>query len=461
MVGLNGATATALCVALACAGAPAGAARTESSAVRSAGVAGVAVGLPLQEAAGAREVAPGELPAALAAAQPGETLLLRAGVHRGALTIARSVRLIGEPGAVIEGDGSGTVLTLGAPGIEVSGLTVRGAGADLAADDAVVLLRETEGVVVRDCRIEARAFGIYLRGGGQHRIVGNVVAGDASLPVARRGNGIHLWQTVGNEVRDNRLVDTRDGVYLSFAHDNLIEGNRGSGLRYGIHYMYSERNELAGNEFGGCRGGIALMYSRGNRIVANVLDGNQDFGILLLQLEDSIVRDNDAGANGRGVYLENSAANRLRDNRLRDNGVGAYLTAGSERNLFTGNRFDANLVQVYDDHAGDNRWFEQGRGNFWSDYGGFDWNGDGVGDTPYRVQTAVSALLARRPAARWLWKSPVLGLLDWWEGQVAAAGGARGGSEAVFDRYPIVATPAGAGDPGGARADGPPRRARR
>ncbi|MGD8330517.1 MAG: nitrous oxide reductase family maturation protein NosD [Acidobacteriota bacterium] len=415
--------------------------------LKAAVVAALAAALTLTGApAGAaevRRVAPGELPAALATAQPGETLLLQAGVHRGALTIATPLRLIGEPGAVVEGDGSGTVLTLSGPGIEVADLVVRGSGPDLAADDAVVLVLETEGVVVRDCRIEARAFGIYLRGGGHHRVVGNVIVGDASLAEGRRGNGIHLWQTVANEVRDNEVVAARDGVYLSFAHDNVIEGNVGRGLRYGIHYMYSERNTLAGNEFSDCRGGIALMYSRGNRIIANALAGNSDFGILLLQLEDSVLEDNAASENGRGVYLENSAANRLHRNRLRGNGVGAYLTAGSERNLFTANRFDANVVQVYDDHAGDNRWFDERRGNYWSDYGGFDWDGDGVGDTPYRIQTAASALLARRPAARWLWRSPILGLLDWWEGQVMAGGGAPAGGSGAFDRFPLVTPSAG------------------
>jgi len=424
MDGLRFAAVAALVGALTLAGAPAGAAEV-------------------------RRVAPGELAAALETAQPGETFLLQAGVHRGALDIATPVRLIGEPGAVIEGDGSGTVLTLSGPGIEVADLVVRGAGADLSADDAVVLVLETEGAVVRDCRIEARAFGIYLRGGGHHRVIGNVIVGDASLPVARRGNGIHLWQTVANEVRDNEVVAARDGVYLSFAHDNVIEGNVGRGLRYGIHYMYSERNTLAGNEFSGCRGGIALMYSRGNRIVANTLAGNSDFGILLLQLEDSILEDNAASENGRGVYLENSAANRLQRNRLRGNGVGAYLTAGSERNVFTANHFDANVVQVYDDHAGDNRWTDERRGNYWSDYGGFDWDGDGVGDSPYRIQTAASALLARRPVARWLWRSPILGLLDWWEGQVMVSGGAAAGGSAAFDRFPLIASsadPRSAGD---------------
>jgi nitrous oxidase accessory protein len=379
-----------------------------------------------------QRVAPGDLAAALTAAQAGDTLRLLPGIHPGPLEINVPVRLVGEPGAFIEGGGAGTVLTLSADGIELADLVVRGSGADLATDDAVILLFEVEAVSVQRCRVEARGFGIYVRGGGGHRIIDNVVEGDSALEPGRRGNGIHLWDTVDNEVTGNVLIDVRDGVYLSFAHDNVIQGNRGRNLRYGIHYMYSERNELLGNEFSAGVGGIALMYSLGNRIVDNVVAGNRDFGILMQQLERSVLERNHASGNGRGIYLENSAANRLIGNRLMDNGVGAYLTAGSERNVFSANRFDRNLVQVYEDHAGENQWHEAERGNSWSDYTGFDWDGDGIGEVPYRLQTAASALLVRRPVARWFWKSPILGLLDWWHGWLP------GQRTSGFDLYPLV-----------------------
>lgn len=373
-----------------------------------------------------RRVVPGGLAAALEAATDGETLRLSPGIYKGSYTLTRAVALRGEPGAVIEGDGSGTVLTLAADGIVISGLTVRGSGADLSKDDAVIRLRRVHHASVENCRVFARAFGIYLEAGGSNTIVDNEVHGDASLAVPRRGNGIHLWKTTDNEIRSNRLTDVRDGVYLSFAHDNLIRANQGAGLRYGIHYMYSERNRLIGNRFRGCTGGIALMFSMDNHIENNETLENRDFGILCLQLERSMVRGNIMVRNGRGLYLQNSAVNTLTDNRLEENGVGVFMTAGSERNQFSGNRFDRNLVQVYEDRGGsnrgdDNRWTVAGRGNFWSDYAGFDWDGDGIGETPYRLQTTTSALMARRPAARWFWMSPMFALLDWWNTQLAMA----------------------------------------
>ncbi len=324
------------------------------------------------------------------------------------------------------------MLILTADGISVSGLTVRGSGADLAQDEAVILIVEAHNVTVADCRVEARAFGIYLQAGGDHHILRNEVLGDTSLPVARRGNGIHLWKTENNEVRGNHLIAVRDGIYLSFAHDNLIQSNQGRGLRYGIHYMYSERNTLTENRFAECTGGIALMFSKRNRIENNETVDNRDFGILCQMIEHSRFEGNRVAGNGRGFYVDNSAVNQFVSNRLEGNGVGAYLTAGSEENVFTGNRFNGNLIQVFEDHPGANAFFAQGRGNYWSDYAGFDWNNDGIGETPYRLNKAASALMAQAPVARWFWMSPALTLLDWWDARLGTPG------TESFDSFPLV-----------------------
>jgi len=382
--------------------------------------------------AAVREVAPGDLRAALQRAQAGDTLHLQPGRHAGPAAVEVGLRILGAPGAIIEGSGTGTVLTLAADDIELRDVTVRGSGRDLSADDAVVLVLDSHRVGIDHCRVEARAFGIYLRGGGDHRVTGNTVVGDPSLAVADRGNGIHLWHTTRNTVRGNVLEDVRDGVYLSFAHDNTIAENQGTGLRYGIHYMYSERNHLEANRFEGCSGGIALMFSMRNRIIGNVAVGNRQFGILCQQLEHSILSGNRVAGNGRGLYLQNSVDNRLEENRVEANGVGAFLTAGSELNVFTRNRFDGNLVQVYEDHPGANAFHADRRGNEWSDYAGFDWNGDGVGDASYRLQGAAASLMARRPVTRWFWMSPTLALLDWWQGRSGEA------EPSATDPFPLV-----------------------
>ena len=57
-------------------------------------------------------------------------------------------------------------------------------------------------------------------------------------------------------------------------------------------------------------------------------------------------------------------------------------------------------------------WGERGgEGNYWSDYLGWDQDGDGRGDRPYRVDSFHASLLYRYPSAALLLRSPALELL--------------------------------------------------
>ena len=107
-------------------------------------------------AAGARVVAPGEdVQAAVEAERPGGTVELLPGPHRGPVLLNRAVALAGQEGAVLEGPGEGSVVTVAAEGAAVRGLTLRGSGSSLDAMDSGVLLRQSaRGAVVEGNRIE-------------------------------------------------------------------------------------------------------------------------------------------------------------------------------------------------------------------------------------------------------------------------------------------------------------------
>ena len=65
---------------------------------------------------------------ALLAAQAGDTIRLAAGVHLGPLLLERPVVLLGEPGAVLDGRGRGTVITVRADTVNIQGLINRNGG---------------------------------------------------------------------------------------------------------------------------------------------------------------------------------------------------------------------------------------------------------------------------------------------------------------------------------------------
>ena len=88
----------------------------------------VSVSSPARSQPAELQVVPGELAAALVAAEEGSILHLSAGRYRGPITIDRTLAIIGEGEAVIEGDGSDTVITVDAAQVRVEGLTITGSG---------------------------------------------------------------------------------------------------------------------------------------------------------------------------------------------------------------------------------------------------------------------------------------------------------------------------------------------
>jgi nitrous oxidase accessory protein len=141
---------------------------------------------------------------------------------------------------------------------------------------------------------------------------------------------------------------------------------------------------------------------RGNRAW-----GNSDHGIMLRSIVDSVVEGNVVAGNQRGFFIYNAEYNVIRDNLVIDNHVGAHVWAGSINNEVDGNDFVANREQVRYVAARDERWGRQ-RGNFWSNYAGWDRNGDGVGDLPYEAIDVVDQLVWRYPVVKLLLASPAV-----------------------------------------------------
>lgn len=358
------------------------------------------------------------LQAAIDQARAGDTILVEGpAVFHGQLTLTRSIRLVGTNAPVLDGDGTGTPVTITGAHVTVTGFTIRHSGRDLTAFDCGILMAAPEAAV-RGCRIENDAFGIYVRGVSNCVVAANEIVGDARLPSARRGNGIHLWKTRGNRLTANVIHDKRDGIYLSYADDTLIAGNRVWDTRFGIHYMYSHRNRLLTNTLSRNAVGATLMFSRDLLVEGNVMTANRRHGLVLKQIDTSRFVGNVAAGQNRGFFVQQANQNRFLGNVIATNDIGLYLSNGSEQNVFVANAFIRNTDQVWQPpfeaeqgRRGPNQFSERGTGNYWSDYTGSDRNGDGIGDTPYHETDIFGYLVDRHPQARVLALSPALGLL--------------------------------------------------
>lgn len=366
-----------------------------------------------------------DLQHAVATAVPGAVLRIAPGVHHVNLLLDRPVTLDGQAGAILDGGGLRDVVRIRASGVTVRNLTIRHSGRDLTTMNSGIYVEKGVGdVVIQNNRIQDTLFGVYLDGAHDVKVLGNVITGIAELRVPDRGDGIHLWNDANCLVEGNDVSGTRDGIYDYVSHDDLISDNRIHDVRYGVHQMYTTRETLQGNTSSDNVAGLALMSSDHMRVVGNHVFKDSSYGILFNYVTYSDISGNDIrditgggddaaidGTEGKALFVYNSEFNSIHANLLADSPIGIHITAGSQDNRVYGNAFVDNRTQVkYVQNVAD-EWSFDGRGNYWSNYLGWDLDGDGIGDVPYRPNDGVDVLLWKYPSARVLMSSPAILLM--------------------------------------------------
>lgn len=382
---------------------------------------------------------PGAAQAAIADADSEDVIVLLPGVHRGPLRVDRAVHVRGEPGAVVDGGGHGTVIQVFAPGAVIEDLTIRGSGRRVLTVDSGIYIRSANGVTLRRLRLEDVLYGIYAERGDHLVIDGCHLTGTVTRDRGGDGNGIHLWYTHDAWLHDNTVERFQDAVYLAFAFRTRVEDCRLQDCgRYGLHTMYCQENQLLASVFTRNVAGCAIMFSNHLSVAENAFvhnRGSRTYGLLLRDCSDGEFRENRLVDNTIAVFMDNSNRNRFEGNLIQDNGWGLLVFSSCAGNVVAGNTFLHNDYPVsLDMRYTDNRFDDGRRGNFWSENAPYDLDADGVSDIPYSPVSAFAFLSKQYPDLAILAASPAVTALTVAERVFPALRP----SEAV-DRYPLVA----------------------
>ncbi len=351
----------------------------------------------------------------IASASAGDTLIVMAGRHAGPLIIDKPLHIRGEPGAIIDAGGIGSVIEVNAADVTVESLTVMGSGDGHQPIDAGIRLTEAAlRAQILDNVITGNQFGIDVHGAIDALVSGNSITGRQGHRMNERGNGIYVWNAPGTVIVNNHVRYGRDGIFVNTSERNEFRGNTLEDLRFGIHYMYANNSKVTDNVSRNNHLGYALMYSTHLEVRNNASTGDRDHGIMLNYANESIIEGNDIRrSKNKCLFMYNANGNEVRGNRFSECLIGIHFTAGSERNTIAGNAFIANRKQVKYVGSKYHEWSHAGRGNYWSDHTAFDVNADGIADQRYRPNDVMDQVLWTQPAAALLLGSPAVQLLRW------------------------------------------------
>lgn len=362
-------------------------------------------------------VGPGGYPSvtsAIQAASPGDVIRIAPGHYRENIVLSKPLTLIGQDMPRLDGGGSGDVILVSAPDCRISGLHVTGSGREILSDAAGIKLA-ANGTRVEGNRIDESLYGIYLLS-VQHAVIrDNEIRGIVELPAGDRGDGIRLFDSQHNRIENNRISWARDGIYFNASPFNQLSGNDVSHARYGLHYMYSDDNVFSGNRFAQTEAGSAVMFSRRLTLRDNQFLGNRsfrDYGLLIKDCEGGLVEGNAVLGNRVGIFMDGAIGMTVAHNRIVGNDLGIELRGSSESNVFRENTIAGNGVSAaLPTGRSENLW----DGNYWSDYRGYDLDGNGRGDVPHSAGSVFAYLTENMPPARLFLLSPAIQALEFAE----------------------------------------------
>jgi nitrous oxidase accessory protein len=383
-----------------------------------AAIAGGAAPRSLACPAGGRIIGAGTpLQTVIDAAAPGAVLCLSPGDYRGPLAIQTSIVLQGPEDAVLHSDGEGTTVRVLAPRAELRGFTIDGSGDRPDRADAAVYVR-ADAAAVRGLTIRHALFGLIAEQSHGVTFEGNRVIGNAAVSEGLRGDGIRFWEVRGGSIVNNRLEDSRD-LAVWYSPGSLIAGNTVVRSRFGTHFMYASDSIVRDNTFSGNVVGVFVMYSRNIAILGNTLSDHvapDSMGLGVKESGDIIVERNLFVHDGQCVYFDTSPFREgdvmiVRSNTIARCRAGVTFHKSEVRTTFEANRFEANGTPAMVEGRGTARqvvW----SGNYFDDYRGYDFDGDGFGDVPYELRDLSATLVSRHPDLAFFRGTAALALLD-------------------------------------------------
>lgn len=322
--------------------------------------------------------------AAVNASSPGDTIIVRDGTYIESVDVYKDhLSIRSENGmnlTIIQAANSKDhVFEVTADYVSINGFTVEGAlGSASPGWKAGIYLNHTSYNNISNNNGLGNHFGIWLYYSNNAIVVNNNLLDN--------GDGIVLYYSENDTLQDNVAATSHAypeysiGIELAWSCNNTLINNKLSSLDYGIWFFKSNGNIVTSNYLSFNNFGIDLHNDSENILIQNNIVNNKNYGVVLTQWSTSNkLIGNNISNNGCGIFCSDTFSNEVYLNDV-NNGDNAHFIAN------TTNIWDSpeEITYTYNGNT-----FSNYLGNYWSDYTGGDADGDGIGDTPYPVESDV------------------------------------------------------------------------
>ncbi|MHA1380769.1 MAG: NosD domain-containing protein [Candidatus Helarchaeota archaeon] len=258
--------------------------------------------------------------------------------------------------------------------------------------------------------------GIYISSSNNISIINNNISINSK-------NGIFSSHTNKHFICNNTVsFNENDGIRLRYKNIgiSLINNFCTNNKNYGIHLYEGENDSLIQNNIFNNSYGINIQWMKNSTLRNNSIFNN-NYGIYLYRsYNNSLILNNILNNTDKGIWLYGVKQNNISKNLIEFNDIGLHLEQETNENIVSKNIFIYNYnfsiliepnvlipdrnsifyndfinnneggIQALDDGT-NNKWNLSIGGNYWSDYLGFDIDGDGFGDVNYNLAGSASS----------------------------------------------------------------------
>ena len=275
------------------------------------------------------------------------------------IEIDKTINLIGEnkDTTIINGSGTGDVVSVDADWVNVSGFTVQNSGANWGDAGIEILSNNTN---ICDNIINFNRDGIFLWYVNKNTIKDNIISDN--------GKSIMLWSSNRNTIVYNtffdagfyfhysyhnivysNMINDKPLIYLENAYDRILESNAGQIILIRCDNITVQHQEITNTNI--C---IELLETRNCIIANNTFSLNKVLAIDMIDSYKNIITDNNIFDNKAGISLHHSHKNNITNNSISKNYQGIKLTYYSDQNIIKSNNILDNKFGIQLDYSDSN-----------------------------------------------------------------------------------------------------------
>ncbi|MBT2571158.1 right-handed parallel beta-helix repeat-containing protein [Planococcus sp. ISL-110] len=355
------------------------------------------------------------------ATESGGTLVLDKRAYQGSFSISKPITIKG-----VEGTSIVSLETA----LEISNTkNVVIEDIELKAEEAGIVATGIHKLTLKNIKVEQGTAGIEISNSTDITLDNVDISGQAGH-FATKGHAIAIYKSVNVQASESDISNVLDGFYIERTDDVSLTDNRIQDSRYAIHMMYSDKVRLDFNDVRANLTGLMIMVANDVSITNNSVKKNNTLnsvGIYTYDVNKMVFSDNELSENTVAMDIQDTRNMVIKSNFFSTNGTVIQAKYSGSVSI-QDNEFHGNILTARTDEEG-----VLLQHNFYDDYTGKDYDGDGIGDTNYIATNSFGQWMVRKPVYQYFIESPSVATLNKMDTEVTDHN-----SLAIIDDQPIV-----------------------